>query len=136
MRAILYIDAVINLALGLLLLFFSPSLASSLGVPPSSTGFYPNVLGGIFIGITIALVIEATNRKPHHTNGLGLTGAISINLCGGTTLGLWLILGDLHLPTKGMVFLWALVIVLVVVSGLELLRFRARKGIDKRADRE
>ena len=127
-QLILVIDAVINFVLGVLLLSFSPALVSLLGVPPSSTRFYPNILGAIFIGITFALVIEAVGKKSHRITGLGLLGAISINLCGGTVLALWLLFGRLALPARGAVFLWVLVIILVTVSAAELLHYgRSRK---------
>ena len=134
MRVILIVDAVINFVLGLLLLLFSPAIVSFLGVPPSSTSFYPNILGAILIGITIALIISATETKSRRTTGLGLIGAISINLCGGTTLALWLIFGRLHLPMKGYAFLWVLVVILVVVSLVELLRFGRTKNVDMSHD--
>lgn len=128
MKVILIFDAAINFGLGLLLLLFSPTTVRWLGVPPSSTSFYPNILGAVFIGITIALVFGATGTDSRRTSGLGLVGAISINLCGGTALALWLIFGRLHLPTKGFVFLWALVAILIVVSTGELLRFGRGNG--------
>ena len=126
MKVILIVDAVINFVLGVLLLLFSPTIVAWLGVPPSSTSFYPNVLGAIFIGITIALIIGAS--EPNGVIGLGLMGAISINLCGGLVLALWLVFGRLHLPTRGFVFLWALVAILIIVSLAELLRFGRRRN--------
>ena len=126
MKVILIVDAVINFVLGVLLLLFSPTIVAWLGVPPSSTSFYPNILGAIFIGITIALVIGAS--EPNSVIGLGLMGAISINLCGGLVLALWLVFGRLHLPTRGFVFLWALVAILIIVSLAELLRFGRRRN--------
>ena len=121
MKVILIVDASVNFILGTLLLFFSPAIVNFLGVPPSSTSFYANILGAIFIGITIALVIGATSNRTDSTAGLGLLGAISINVCGGITLAIWLIVGKLSIPTKGFVFLWTLVAILVGVSLLELL---------------
>jgi hypothetical protein len=47
--------------------------------------FYPNALGGVLSGIGIALLIEAF-REPNGLVGLGLGGAIAINLCDGFTL--------------------------------------------------
>ena len=121
MKMILFIDAIINFALGVLLLIFSPAIASWLGVPLSSTSFYPNILGAIFIGITIALLIDVKGKKDSGNMGLGLLGAISINLCGGTMLALWLILGDLELPVRGFIILWTIVIILIIVSVTELI---------------
>lgn len=135
MRIILVVDAVINFLLGMLLLLFSPTIVEWLGVPPSSTNFYPNILGAVFIGITIALVIGASGTRSTQTNGLGLMGAISINLCGGIALALWLIFGRLNLPTKGYAFLWALVAILLLVSITELLRYGLIKSRNIPKDR-
>jgi len=52
--------------------------------------------------------------------GLGLGGAIAINLSGGLVLILWLIFGDLNIPFRGHFFLWSLAIILVVISSIEL----------------
>jgi hypothetical protein len=52
--------------------------------------------------------------------GLGLGGAIAINLCRGGVLALWLIFGNLNLPIKGHVILWILVILLAGISSIEL----------------
>lgn len=117
-RALL-VDAAINIALGVALLSFRP-LAGWLGVPPSETAFYPTILGGVLFGIGIALFVEA-RRRPNALVGLGLGGAIAINLCGGAVLTVWLIAGDLELPLRGRVFLWVLAIILVGISAIELL---------------
>jgi hypothetical protein len=119
-KAILIVDAAINLILGFLLLTFSPQVVRLLGVPPAEHSFYPNILGGVLFGIGIALLIECL-RGSGRLVGLGLGGAIAINLCGGLVLTAWLIFGQLKIPTGGRVFLWALAAILVVVSGIELL---------------
>jgi hypothetical protein len=116
----LLIDAFINLVLGILLLAFSPGLVSILGVPPSDNYFYPNILGAVLSGIGIALIIEAYRKHDGRHAGLGLVGAITINICGGLVLLLWLLFGGLDLPLKGLIFLWILDILLLVVSILEL----------------
>ena len=127
-RVTLLIDAVINLILAVLLLSFSPKTADFFGVPSSHINFYPNILGAVFLGITIALIIEAY-RKPANINtgGLGLTGAVCINLCGGFVLLLWLIFGNLDLPVKGNIFLWSLDIILLLISSIELLNIVKKK---------
>jgi hypothetical protein len=119
-KAILIIDAAINLILGFLLLIFSPQVVQLLGVPPAEHSFYPNILGGVLLGIGIALLIECF-RDSGGLVGLGLGGAITINLCGGLVLTAWLILGELNIPAGGRVFLWTLAAILVVVSSVELL---------------
>ncbi|MBN2614590.1 MAG: hypothetical protein JXR71_02755 [Bacteroidales bacterium] len=120
-RTTLLIDAFINLILGILLLFFNSGLAALLGVPASNTNFYPNILGGIFIGITLALAIEALKKEESRWVGLGLMGAISINMSGGIILTLWLVFGGLKLPVQGLIFLWSLAIILLIISSVELI---------------
>lgn len=113
-------DAVINLILGILLLAYSPGLVSILGVPPSDNFFYPNILGAVLLGIGIALVIEAFRKRKDKYTGLGLLGAVIINICGGTVLLIWLLSGGLNLPQKGLVFLWTLDVLLLGISLVEL----------------
>jgi hypothetical protein len=119
-KIVLLIDSTINLILGILLLAFSPFIINLLGVPPSENYFYPNILGGIFIGITIALIIEALRKNSNNNIGLGLMGAICINICGGIVLLLWLLFGDLDIPLKGLILLWILDIILLIISSVEL----------------
>ena len=117
----LLIDAAINLILAILLLAFSSNLADFFGVPSARLNFYPNILGAVFLGITIALIIEAFRKEPGKNAGLGLTGAVCINLCGGFVLLLWLISGNLDLPLRGKIFLWTLDVILLLISSVELI---------------
>lgn len=122
---LLTIDGAVNLALGALLLVFPRPLVALLGVPPSPVAFYPSILGAVLIGIGIALLVE--RRNPTETaRGLGLLGALVINLCGGIALAAWLLVGRLDLPTRGTVVLWLLVALLIGLSGIELLAERRR----------
>ena len=119
-KAILIVDAAINLILGFLLLIFSPRVVQLFRVPAVEHSFYPNILGGVLFGIGIALLIECF-RGSGSLVGLGLGGAVAINLCGGLVLAAWLIFGQLSIPTGGRIFMWALAAILVVVSSIELL---------------
>jgi hypothetical protein len=118
--SLLTFDGILNLALGALLIVFPDSVVSALGVPDATPAFYPNILGGVLFGIGIALLIE---RKNQHREGigLGLGGAIAVNLCGGLVLAAWMLFGGLSLPLRGSVFLWALVVLLVAISLAELI---------------
>lgn len=120
-KTTLLVDASINFILAILLLAYSPKIVNFLGVPYSDNFFYPNILGAIFLGITIALIIEAYSKHRDRSAGLGLAGAISINLCGGIVLLLWLLFGGLNLPIRGLIFLWILDLLLVAVSSIELI---------------
>jgi len=115
---ILFIDAVINLLLGILLLPASNDIAELIGAPMIECGFYSSLLGAVLFGIGAALLIE-TFKHDKKISGLGLYGAIAINLCGGVVLAFWLIFGELHLPLRGLIFLWILVFLLIIISGIE-----------------
>ena len=52
--------------------------------------------------------------------GLGLGGAVAINLSGRLVLILWLMFGDLNIPLRGHISLWSLAIILVGISLFEL----------------
>ena len=121
----LIIDAYVNYALGILCILY-PFVAETLGVPVVENSFYPAMLGGVLIGIGIALTIEYYSRQAQIV-GLGLVGAVAINLSGAAVLILWLIFGELIIPLRGQVFLWLLAIILVGISAVELfLQVKAR----------
>ena len=117
---LLAIDGIINFILGGLLVLFPATLVDWLGVPQAPR-FYPSLLGGVLVGISIALFIALRRRGC----GLGLEGAVAINLCGGLILAGWLLFGGLAIPLRGTLFLWGLVIMLLGISGVELLAGRS-----------
>jgi hypothetical protein len=119
-RTLLLVDAAVNLILGILLLAYSPDLVRVLGLPQTAQFFYPNILGAVFVGIAIALVIEAF-RKGNGPVGLGAIGALIINLSGAFVLTVWLTAGKLDLPVRGRLLLWILDSGLLVISLAELL---------------
>jgi hypothetical protein len=118
-KILLVVDGVVNLGLGVLLLLYSPALAKAVGVPLTDSAFYPNILGAVFVGIAIALLVEAF-RKSAGRVGLGTVGAALINLCGAVVLAIWLIRGGLELPLRGWVLLGALDALLIVIASGEL----------------
>jgi uncharacterized membrane protein HdeD (DUF308 family) len=81
---------VVNLLLGALLVVFPHGLVELLGIPAAESKFYPSMLGAVLLGVGIALAIERFRRSKQLV-GLGLAGAISINLCAGVALILWLL---------------------------------------------
>ena len=117
-------DAAINLVLGGLLVIFPSGVVAALGVPETDIRFYPSILGAVLVGIGIALVVEYRQRS----SGLGLRGAVAINMTGGIVLAAWLLFGDLALPLRGLVLLWGLVLLLVGLSGAELWWLERRRG--------
>ncbi len=126
-RTLLMIDALINLGLGLLLLIFPPRLIEALGVPIPDSNFYANVLGAVLFGIGAALLIEYY-RERIGLAGLGIGGAISINICGAGVLALWLLFGNLGIPARGYVTLWLIAVLVFGVSLFELIAILKREG--------
>ena len=118
--SLLLMDAIINLLLGVLLMVFPTNLVAFLGIPAAQNAFYPSILGAVLFGIGIALLLERY-RHLSHTIGLGLGGAISINLIGGVVLAVWLVTGNLSMSLRGYVLLWLLVLILLGISACELL---------------
>ena len=112
---LLAVDGIINLVLGILLIVFPGRVVAFLG-GPEGPRVYGNILGGVLLGIGIALFLERGARG----SGLGLDGAVAINLCGGLVLAGWLVFGDLALSIPGTLFLWFLVFLLVGLSSAEI----------------
>ena len=119
-KAFLLIDGFINLVLGILLLLFPFGVAGPLGIPHPSSNFYPTILGGVILGIGIALLLEAYGQG-RRIRGLGLGGAIVINICGAGILALWLILEPLNIPLRGLLTLWGVAVVVLGIGILEIL---------------
>jgi hypothetical protein len=118
-KNLLLADAVINLVLGALLLIYPQNLVEALGLPPVRSAFFPSVLGGVLIGIGIALLLAWRGGA----QGLGLDGAIAINLCGAGVVVGWLLVSPDSIPTRGRWTLWT-VAALVIGIGLGELRHR------------
>jgi hypothetical protein len=125
-KAVLLADAAIDIALGLPLVFFSGELASWLGLPEPRPPFYASLLGAVLVGIGIAMIIECRGTRLR-SGGLGLGGALTINLCGAVALAIWLGRGTLELPSRGRILLWVIVIVVGGLSALELSLYSRRE---------
>ncbi|MGB3341135.1 MAG: hypothetical protein WBB37_06610 [bacterium] len=123
---VLLVDAMVNFFLGMLLVVFPAEIFEFIGLPLTDHAFYPTILGAVLIGIAIALILEF-NRKPAGMVGLGLGGAIAINLCAAFVLCFWLLNGKLAVSISGHIILWILVIILVLISAFEISVFRKKK---------
>ena len=121
-KTFLLIDGIVNLILGILLLLFPFGVAGILGVPQPESNFYPTILGGIILGIGIALLLEAYGER-WGARGLGLGGAIAINFCGAGILMVWLIFEPFNLPLRGLIILW---VIAITVCGLGILEVLAK----------
>jgi hypothetical protein len=119
-KTLLFIDGIVNLLIGILLLLFPLRIPQLLGVPLPNINFYPTILGVVVFGIGIAFLLEVYG-EPRGIRGLGLAGAIAINFCGAGVLTLWLISTPLNLPLRGNVILWTIAIVVLAIGFIELI---------------
>lgn len=117
---LLAIDGGVNLVLGLVLVFFPVGFAKVVGIPIPSILFYPVILGGVLVGIGVALFLQRF-RGGSRVIGLGLEGAIAINLCGAGVLVALLIGGNMNLPIRGYAFLWFIAVLVLGIAVVELL---------------
>ena len=115
-RPLLLADALVNLLLGALLLFYPQWLVEALGMPVVATTFFPNVLGGVLFGIGLALFIAYRGGA----QGLGLDGAIAINLCGAGVVVGWLVIAPHAIPPRGKITLWIIAVVVIGIGLVEL----------------
>lgn len=116
-RQLLLADAVINLVLGALLLFYPARLVEALGLPQVASALYPSILGGVLFGIGVALLVE---RATGRSRGLGLEGAIAINFCGAGVLVAWLLIAPSAIPVRGRITLWTVATLVIGIGVVEL----------------
>jgi hypothetical protein len=132
-KVLLTIDGLANLALGVILLLFPVGAGQALGAPSFTDLFYPTLLGGVLVGIGLALFIQRF-RGSQPVSGLGVEGAIAINVCGAGVLLIWLIFGSLDVPNIGRSVLWIVAIVVFLIATVEMLwRFRGSTLDDRGA---
>ncbi len=122
-RPLLLADALINLVLGGLLVAYPQRLVVMLGLPEVRSTFYPNVLGGVLFGIGIALFITSRGGR----QGLGLDGAIAINLCGAGVVLIRLTAAPQDFSAAGRITLWVVALLVSGIGSVELIhRLRHR----------
>ena len=125
---LLTVDGVANLLFGIALLAFPGAFFEALGLPRTGGGLYATILGGVLIGIGIALLQESRAR-PHARTGLGLGGAVVINLVAGVAIAAWLLFSAAQgASAGGRILLWLLLLFLVGLSAREI-------AVHRRADR-
>ena len=117
---LLILDGIVNLGLGIILLLFPLGADKYLGLPVPENYFYSSILGGVIFGIGLALILE---RFGHALNfrGLGLGGAILINMAGSLVLIFWLMFIELQIPLHGYIILWIIGISVLLIGILEIL---------------
>jgi len=117
MQQVLWIETLLKLGGGLLLVVSPAALIRLLGLPAYDGGFWPRMLGGVLIGLGVATFIEGWLPG---SNGLGIAGCIAVNLAGTAVLVGMLVLAPQRAAARGRLILWGLVLALVVLSLIEI----------------
>lgn len=84
-KILLLIDCIVNLMIGIVLLLFPIGIIDFFGFPQTNTNFYPSILGAILLGVGSSLFLELAGHAKH-LRGIGLGGAILINIVGSIVL--------------------------------------------------
>lgn len=116
-QQLLWIEFLLKLGVGCILMLGPRLLARVLGLPPAESPFWPRVLGGLLVGVGAAAFIEV---KLKAGTGLGLGGAIAINLSGVAILISLLILGQAGPLRRGRAALWIVAGVLATLALVEI----------------
>lgn len=114
-QQLLWIETVLRLIAGVILLVLPIVAARVLGLPLPQATLWPRLIGGLMIGMAGAVFLEGITSR-----GLGLGGLVIINLATAATLAALLVLERASQTKRGRIFLWGLVVSLVGFSLLEL----------------
>lgn len=117
MQQLIWLETLLKLIGGGLLLLLPLTTIRALGLPRSDSGFWPRLLGAVLIGLAGAFYLE--DRFPG-SKGLALGGAIIVNMAVATALIIMLALGGGAPKPRGRLALWLLVIVLVGLGLIEI----------------
>lgn len=114
---LLWIEVVLKVSAGCLLLTAPALTTAVLGLPRPGTGFWPRLLGATLIGIGAASAVHGFLLPGH---GLAPAGSLVINLAAGAFLLGVAIVGP-HPPTRrGRLVLWALLGILALLILFEI----------------
>jgi O-antigen/teichoic acid export membrane protein len=120
-KILLVIDSTVNIVIGIILLCFPLGIGDYLELPKSDNNLYPTILGAIILGIGIALFIEYKYFEKGK-RGLGIEGAIIINIIASSALMIFLVFGNLNISLLGTVILWFVGILVFVIGLVEYFR--------------
>ncbi|MBU1211501.1 MAG: hypothetical protein KJ587_09540 [Alphaproteobacteria bacterium] len=114
MQQLLYIETILKLSGGLVLLLLPLTACSIFGLPKPQTGLWPRLLGAVLIGIAGATYVEGATT----VHGLGMAGCVVINMVAVAVILTLLILGAAGSAHRGR---WILALLALGLSGLSFL---------------
>ena len=125
-KILLLIDSIVNIIIGLLLLCYPLGIGKVLGLPDPGDNFYVLILGAVILGIGVALFFEL-EYYDRGIRGLGLEGAIIINILASVVLIIILIAGKLNVSFTALIILWFIGILVFLIGIVEFFRNRLFK---------
>ncbi len=117
MHQLLWLETLLKLASGALLLLMPLTTIKILGLPASASGFWPRVLGAVLVGIAGATFIEGAWDG---SKGIGLAGLIIVNLVSAAVIAIAALFGIDGAKPRGSFALWCLVALLFTLSLIEI----------------
>lgn len=117
MSQILFLEVLIKLAFGVPLVLAPISTLKLCGLPCPPTGFWPRLVGGLLLGLAVAIFIEI--RLPG-SKGLGLHGLIAINLVAAGSIVGPLIMNAGATTVRGRMALWLATALLFMLALAEI----------------
>jgi hypothetical protein len=116
---LLWFETLLKLSSGLLLALVPLTVIKILGLPPAESAFWPRLLGSVLVGLSGATFLEGAMAS---TRGLGLAGAIVINLAAAAMIALSSLLGGGATTRRGKLVQWGIVTLLFALSLAEIAR--------------
>lgn len=117
LQQLLWSEVILKGVAGIVLALL-PGYASAItGLPNSTGGFWPRMVGALLLGIAGALLLQGTFPNIRTITPAGL---IALNLAGAGMLVTLLVLGKASLTRRGRIALWALTAALALLSLIEI----------------
>jgi hypothetical protein len=114
---LLWFETLLKLAGGLALLAAPLTVIRLLGLPPSTSGFWPRLLGTVLVGLSAATFIEGAWSG---SRGLGLAGLVILNVTSAAAIALAALFGGGAPTRRGAFVMWGLVFLLLALALVEI----------------
>lgn len=118
MQQLLWIETLLKLSGGLVLVLAPLTAIKVLGLPAAETGFWPRLLGAVLIGLGAAVFLEG--RFGGLSRGLGIAGCLLVNMIAVTVIVSQLVLMKSPPTRRGPIILWLLVTLLLLLVAFEI----------------
>jgi hypothetical protein len=114
---LLWLETILKLAAGAVLVLAPLTTIKVLGLPSASGGFWPRLLGAVLAGLGAAAFLAGVSNG---ARGIGLAGLIVINLIAAAVLVLMAVFGGGAPTRRGTLALWLLVVLLLILVLFEI----------------